>query len=64
MAIYTSPLIRELQTERPLKDFHPSAPILEEKGFIEMDLGEFDGMKVQFKGMLRGTTKDEIVDIN
>ena len=47
MAIYTSPLIRSLQTARLIKDFHPSAPILEEKGFIEMDLGEFDGMKVQ-----------------
>ena len=47
MAIYTSPLIRALQTARQIKDFHPSAPILEEKGFIEMDLGEFDGMKVQ-----------------
>jgi len=47
MAIYTSPLIRALQTARLIKDFHPSAPILEEKGFIEMDLGEFDGMKVQ-----------------
>ena len=47
MAIYTSPLVRELQTARLIKDFHPSAPILEENGFIEMDLGEFDGMKVQ-----------------
>lgn len=47
MAIYTSPLVRALQTARLIKDFHPSAPILEEKGFIEMDLGEFDGMKVQ-----------------
>ena len=47
MAIYTSPLVRALQTARLIKDFHPSAPILEENGFIEMDLGEFDGMKVQ-----------------
>lgn len=47
MAIYTSPLVRTLQTARLIKDFHPSAPILEENGFIEMDLGEFDGMKVQ-----------------
>ena len=47
MAIYTSPLIRASETARLIKVFHPSVPIFEEKGFIEMDLGEFDGMKVQ-----------------
>jgi len=47
MAIYSSPLVRALQTARLIKDFHPSAPILEENGFIEMHLGEFDGMKVK-----------------
>jgi probable phosphoglycerate mutase len=47
VAIYTSPLIRALETARLIKVFHPSTPIFEEKGFIEMDLGEFDGMKVQ-----------------
>jgi probable phosphoglycerate mutase len=46
-AIYTSPLIRALETAHLIKVFHPSTPIFEEKGFIEMDLGEFDGMKVQ-----------------
>ncbi len=46
-AIYTSPLIRALETSYFIKDFHPSTPIFEEKGLIEMDLGEFDGMKVQ-----------------
>jgi len=47
MTIYTSPLIRASETARLIKVFHPSIPIFEEKGFIEMDLGEFDGMKVQ-----------------
>ena len=46
-AIYTSPLIRALETARLIKVFHPSIPIFEEKGLIEMDLGEFDGMKAQ-----------------
>jgi len=46
-AIYTSPLIRTLETARLIKVFHPSIPIFEEKGLIEMDLGEFDGMKAQ-----------------
>ena len=46
-AIYTSPLIRALETARLIKAFHPSTPIFEEKGLIEMDLGEFDGMKAQ-----------------
>jgi len=44
-AIYTSPLIRALETARLIQVFHPSTPIFEEKGLIEMDLGEFDGMK-------------------
>ena len=47
MAIYTSALIRALDTARLIKVFHPSTPIYEEKGLIEMDLGEFDGTKVQ-----------------
>lgn len=45
--IYTSPLIRALETARLIKVYHPSVPIFEEKGLIEMHLGEFDGMKVQ-----------------
>jgi probable phosphoglycerate mutase len=47
MAIYTSPLFRALETARLIKAFHPLTPIFEEKGLIEMDLGEFDGMKAQ-----------------
>jgi broad specificity phosphatase PhoE len=46
-AIYTSPLLRAFETARLIKVFHPSIPIFEEKGLIEMDLGEFDGMKAQ-----------------
>ena len=46
-AIYTSPLIRALETARQIKLFHPSTPIFEDIGLMEMDLGEFDGMKVQ-----------------
>lgn len=46
-AIYTSPLIRAVETARLINVFHPSTPIFEEKGFIEMDLGEFDGMNVR-----------------
>jgi len=47
MTIYTSPLIRALETACLIKTYHPSVPIFEEKGLIEMHLGEFDGMKVQ-----------------
>jgi len=46
-AIYSSPLIRALETSYFIKDFHPLTPIYEEKGLMEMALGEFDGMKVQ-----------------
>jgi len=46
-AIHTSPLIRTLETARLIKVFHPSIPIFEEKGLIEMDLGEFDGIKAR-----------------
>jgi broad specificity phosphatase PhoE len=46
-AIYTSPLNRALETACLIKVFHPSTPIFEDNGLMEMDLGEFDGMKVQ-----------------
>ncbi len=42
-AMYSSPLMRAMETARSVKTFHPSTPLLEEKGFIEMDLGELDG---------------------
>lgn len=47
VAIYSSPLKRAMETARSVKSFHPSTPLFEEAGMIEMDLGEFDGMEVQ-----------------
>jgi probable phosphoglycerate mutase len=44
-AVYTSPLTRAMETALAIKVFHPSAPIFEEEGLIEMDLGDFDGME-------------------
>jgi len=44
-AIYSSPLIRAMETAQSIKAFHPSPPLFEEQGLIEMDLGELDGMQ-------------------
>jgi broad specificity phosphatase PhoE len=44
-AIYSSSLIRAMETARSIKAFHPSTPLFEEGGLTEMDLGEFDGMQ-------------------
>jgi len=44
-AIYSSPLLRALETARLIKTFHPSVPLYEEEGLVEMDLGEFEGME-------------------
>jgi broad specificity phosphatase PhoE len=44
-AIYSSPLARAVETARLIKVFHPSVPLLEEGGLVEMDLGEFEGME-------------------
>ncbi len=44
-AIYSSPLVRAMETARIIKVFHPSTPLFEEEGLIEMDLGHFDGME-------------------
>lgn len=46
-AIYSSPLLRALETARIIKDFHPSAPLLQAEGLAEMDLGDFEGMHAQ-----------------
>jgi len=46
-AAYSSPLTRAMETALAITAFHPSAPIFEEKGLIEMDLGDFDGMEAQ-----------------
>ena len=47
VAAYSSPLARAMETALAIKAYHPAAPLFEEKGLIEMDLGEFDGMKAQ-----------------
>jgi broad specificity phosphatase PhoE len=47
-AIYSSPLVRAVETARLIKVFHPSTPLFEEEGLIEMDLGEFDGMEASY----------------
>jgi phosphoserine phosphatase len=44
-AIYSSPLARAKETARRIKAFHPSAPLYEEEGLMEMDLGEFEGIE-------------------
>jgi len=44
-AIYSSPLTRAMETACLIKVFHPSIPLFEEDGLIEMDLGQFDGME-------------------
>jgi len=44
-AIYASPLQRAVDTALHIKNFHPSAPLIEEPGFLEMDLGEFEGLE-------------------
>jgi broad specificity phosphatase PhoE len=46
-AIYSSTLSRAMETARIIKAFHPSVPLFEEEGLMEMDLGEFDGMKAR-----------------
>jgi probable phosphoglycerate mutase len=44
-AIYSSPLLRAKETARLIKAFHPSAPLYEDEGLVEMDLGEFEGIE-------------------
>ena len=46
-SIYTSPLCRAFETADAIKAFHPQALLFEEAGFIEMDLGEFDGVQAK-----------------
>jgi broad specificity phosphatase PhoE len=46
-AIYSSPLIRAMEMARLIKVFHPSVPLFEEEGLVEMDVGEFEGMEGQ-----------------
>lgn len=46
-AVYSSPLMRAMETARSIKAFHPSTPLFEEEGLIEMEVGELDGMQVE-----------------
>jgi phosphoserine phosphatase len=46
-AIYSSPLVRAVETARLIKVFHPSIPLFEEEALMEMDLGDFEGMDAQ-----------------
>jgi broad specificity phosphatase PhoE len=48
VAIYSSPLIRAIETARFIQKFHPLTPLIEEEGLTEMDLGEFDGMEAAY----------------
>ena len=43
-AFYSSPLSRALETARIIMARHPSTSLFVEEGFIEMDLGIFDGI--------------------
>lgn len=43
-AIYSSPLKRAMETALHISKFHPLTPLLQESGFMEMDLGDFEGM--------------------
>jgi len=46
-AIYASPLSRALETAKLIRTYHAGIPLIEEKGFLEMELGEFDGMEAR-----------------
>ncbi|MFB3886082.1 MAG: histidine phosphatase family protein [Thermodesulfobacteriota bacterium] len=44
-AMYSSPLLRAMETARSIQAFHLSVPLFEEEGLTEMDVGELDGMQ-------------------
>ena len=46
-SIYTSPLCRAFETASIIKTYHPQTLLVEEEGFIEMDLGDFDGAEAK-----------------
>jgi probable phosphoglycerate mutase len=46
-AIYASPLSRAKKTAEAIRTYHPSVPLIEEEGFIEMELADFDGMEAR-----------------
>ena len=46
-AIYSSPLVRAMETVNHIMAFHPSVPVFNEEGLVEMDLGDFEGLEAQ-----------------
>ncbi len=46
-AIYSSPLLRAIETATHIGKFHPSTPIMKEVGLMEMNLGDFEGMEAR-----------------
>ena len=36
-----------METARLIKNFHPSVPLFEDEGLVEMDFGEFEGMEAK-----------------
>jgi len=46
-AIYSSPLARAVETAGLIKVFHPTVPLFQEEGLVEMDLGEFEGIEAE-----------------
>jgi len=46
-AIYSSPLLRALETAHIIKSHHPALPIFQHRGLIEMDLGRFEGIEAR-----------------
>ncbi|TKB09657.1 histidine phosphatase family protein [Desulforhopalus sp. IMCC35007] len=47
-AMYSSPLRRAAETAFHIGRFHPTIPLIKESGLMEMDLGQFEGMKAQY----------------
>lgn len=44
-AIYSSPLVRAGETARIIQQFHPDLELVMDDGLMEMDLGDFEGLK-------------------
>ena len=44
-AIYSSPLVRARETAQFVRKCHPAVSLVEVPGFVEMDLGDFEGMQ-------------------
>lgn len=44
-AIYSSPLERAMEMASHIRQYHPATPLINESGFLEMDLGDFEGME-------------------